>query len=228
MSKTTLTDLLEIDFSWPKIGDRLFSETHPAQGAFLAAHSDERLYHLTEGYKLAADLLVEQTELEVWSRKKLVYPIVFCYRHFLELTLKAMLAEYGSLGNLPRKNRSHHKLEDLWKDFRTLLRNLNSDHPEMGTDAVEHCIAEFAKIDPFSETFRYPSSRKGQPFDISHESIDLLQLRDTVQAIENYFMGSDGFLGNLQDTQTDLRPRLSLMRYLAGSQVCRERRQIRE
>ena len=73
-------------------------------------------------------------------------------------------------------------------------------------DAVEHCIAEFAKIDPLSETFRYPISRKGQPFDISHESIDLLQLRDTVQAIKNYFMGSDGLLSNLQDAQPDDDP----------------------
>lgn len=203
MSKTTFTDLLELDFRWPKIGDRLFSEGHPVQGAFLTDLSDERLYRLVEGYKLAADLLVEQTEIEPSRRPKLVYPIVFCYRHFLELTLKAMLEEYGSMGNVPR-NWSHHRLEDLWRDYRTLLRNLGSDHPEeQGTDAVEHCIAEFAKIDPFSETFRYPSSRKGQPFDISHENIDLLQLHDTVQAIENYFMGSDGFLSNLQNAQPD-------------------------
>ena len=184
MSKTKFTDLLEIDFSWPKIGDRLFSEAHPAQGAFLAAHSDERLYRLTEGYKQAADLLVEQTEIDPSRRPTLVYPIIFCYRHFLELTLKAMLEEYGLMGNVPR-----------------------SDHPEeKGTDVVEHCIAEFAKIDPFSETFRYPISRKGQPFDISHESIDLLQLRDTVQAIENYFMGSDGLLSTLQNAQPDDDP----------------------
>ena len=95
-----------------------------------------------------------------------------------------MLEEYGSMGNVAM-DWSHHRLEDLWRDYRTLLRNLGSDHPEeQGTDAVEHCIAEFAKIDPSSATFRYPSSRKGQPFDISHENIDLLQLRDTVQAIK--------------------------------------------
>ena len=197
---TTFTNLLETEYRWPKIGDRLFSEGHPpALGAFLADHPDERLYHLTIGYKQAADLLVEQTEIEAWRRRKLVYPIVFCYRHFLELTLKAMLEKYGSMGNVPR-NWSHHRLEDLWSDFRTLLCNLGSDHPEeQGTDGVEHCIAEFAKIDPFSETFRYPSSKKGQPFDICHEGIDLLQLRNTVQAIENYFMAGDGLLSALRD-----------------------------
>ena len=43
MSKTTFTDLLELDFRWPKIGDRLFSEGHPAQGALLTDLSDDRV-----------------------------------------------------------------------------------------------------------------------------------------------------------------------------------------
>ena len=202
MSKTTSIDLLETDSEWPNIGDRLFSEGDPAQGAFLANHPVERRHHLIEGYKQAADLLVEKTEIEAWRSRKLVYPIVFCYRHFLELTLKAILEDYGSMGDVTRK-RTHHKLEDLWEDFRTLLRNLDSDHlQEKATDAVEYCIAEFEKIDPFSDAFRYPD-RKGQPFDIDHESIDLPHLRDTVQVIENYFMASDAFLSELKDAPPD-------------------------
>ena len=194
------TDLLETDFGWPKIGDRLFSEGDPGHGVYLPNDPNERQYHMPRGYTQAADLLVENTKIVPGRMTKLVYPIVFCYRHFLELTLKAMLEEYGSLGNMPRKNRPHHKLEDLWKDFRALLRNLNSDHPEMGTDAVEHCIAEFGKIDPSSVTFRYPEKRIGR------ESIDLLHLRNTVQKIEAYFMAADGFLSNLQDAQPDNDP----------------------
>jgi hypothetical protein len=157
---------------------------------------------LTEGYKVAADLLVQHTETQAWRRRKLVYPIVFCYRHFLELTLKGILEEYGAMGNVS-PNWTHHRLEDLWRDFRALLRNLDSDNPEeQGTDAVEQCIAEFAKIDPVSETFRYPKGRKGQPFDAGFETVDLLQLRDTMQAIENYFMGTDAFLDSLKDARS--------------------------
>lgn len=201
MEETTFTGLLERDFSWPKIGEKLFTRGQPAYSVFLPRHPGERRHHLTQGYKLAADLLVEQAEAEAWRRRKLVYPIVYCYRHFLELTLKAMLEEYGSMGNVAA-NWSHHRLEDLWRDFRTLLRNLGSDHPEaQGTEAVEQCIAEFAKIDPVSESFRYPRSRKGQPFDVDCETVDLLQLRNTMQAIENYFMGADGYLSNLKDAQ---------------------------
>jgi hypothetical protein len=180
-----------MDFRWPKIGDKLFPQRQSAYGAYLEHHPPGRLYHMTQGYKLAADLLVEQAEAEAWRKQKLVYPTVFCYRHFLELTLKAMLENYGSMGNVTA-NWSHHRLEDLWRDFRVLLRNADADNSkEDGTEVVEQCIAEFVKIDPLSETFRYPSSRKGQPFEIACEIIDLVQLRDTMQAIENYFMAGD-------------------------------------
>jgi hypothetical protein len=183
------------------MGDKLFSQGEPAYGACLSRHPGERLYQLIEGYKLAADLLVEQGEDEAWRRRKLVYPIVFCYRHFLELTLKAMLDEYGEMANIS-PNWSHHRLENLWNDFRALLRNLGSDQPEDdGTEAVERCIAEFAKIDPSSLTFRYPIDKKGQSFDVDHEMIDLLLLRDTIQAIENYFVGCDGFLNEMKGAQ---------------------------
>jgi len=84
-----------------------------------------------------------------------------------------------------------------------LLRNIGSgDSDEDGTDAVEQCVAEFAKLDPISQTFRYPANRKGQPFDFSHETVDLFELRSTMLAIENYFMGCDGYLGEAQKGST--------------------------
>ena len=49
---------------------------------------------MAEGYKRAADLLIERAKESTQLRNMLVYPIVFCYRHYLELTLKAMLATY--------------------------------------------------------------------------------------------------------------------------------------
>lgn len=197
MSASSFNDLLEEDFSWPTIGCRVFSAGQPAYGAFLSHRSDERLYHLTAGYKLAADLLVEQAEAEAWRRRKLVYPIIFCYRHYLELTLKALLQDHGSVGGLTA-SWSHHRLEDLWRDYRTVLGAAGGETPtDQGTDAVAHCIAEFAKIDPTSDAFRYPTSRRGQPFAIEIEILDLLALRDTMQAIVNYFLAVEGFLDNL-------------------------------
>ena len=202
MSTSSLTDLLEEDFRWPAIGDKLFSVEQPAYGAVLARHSEERLYHLTGGYKLAADLLVEQAEAQAWRRRKLVYPIVFCYRHYLELTLKSFLQQYGQLGELT-SSWNHHRLEDLWRDYRTLLRTVGEEaSEEQGTSVVEQCVAEFAKIDPASDAFRYPTRRRGQSFDTELAMLDLISLRNTMQGIENYFLAADGFLHSLMESES--------------------------
>lgn len=198
MSELSFDKLLETDFAWPKIGDTLFSSNGSAHEAYIARSTDERQYHLQKGYKLAADLLVAQSEDEPWQRQKLIYPIVFCYRHSLELTVKAILEEYGE----PSDN--HHKLEVLWIDFRKLLCRFHLEHAAQDDiSAVEVCIAEFAKIDPLSQTFRYPTSKKGQPFEIDHEYIDLLHLRCTMQAIANYFDGVGTYIHELLNAQPE-------------------------
>ena len=199
MGTSSFTDLLEEDFRWPAIGDKLFSAEHPTYGAFLSRHTEERLYHLTGGYKLASDLLVEQAEAQAWRRRKLVYPIVFCYRHYLELTLKSVLQQYGPLGDLT-SSWTHHRLEDLWRDYRKLLGAVGGETSEdQGTGAVEQCVAEFAKIDSTSDAFRYPTRRRGQPFSTELEMLDLISLRDTMQGIENYFLAVEGFLDSLTE-----------------------------
>lgn len=204
MSISPFSDLLEEDFRWPTIGDRLFSAEQPAYGAFLSHQSEERLYHLTGGYKLAADLLVEQAEAQGSRRRKLVYPIVFCYRRYLELTLKAVLQHYGPLGDLT-SSWTHHSLEDLWRDYRSLLRAVDGGNSEdQGTGAVEQCVAEFAKIDPASDAFRYPTRRRGQPFGTELVMLDLISLRDTMQGIENYFLTVEGFLDSLTEMGTPI------------------------
>lgn len=201
MADKKFADILEEEFRWPKAGDKLFLPGQPGQGAYLARHRGERIYRLTSGYKLAADLLVEHASTETWRKDVLIFPIVFCYRHYLELILKSLLDDYGPMGGVPA-NWSQHKLDELWSDFRILLRNIGSGHSdEDGTDAVEQCVAEFAKLDPISQTFRYPANRKGQPFDFGHETVDLLELRNTMLAIENYFMGCDGYLEESQNAQ---------------------------
>ncbi len=109
MSASSFTDLLEEGFRWPAIGDKLFSAERPAYGAVLGHHPEERLYHLIGG----VGLLVEKAKAQARRRRKLVYSIVFCYRHYLELTLKSVLQQYGPLGDLT-SSWTHHRV-DLWR-----------------------------------------------------------------------------------------------------------------
>jgi hypothetical protein len=198
MSDSSFDDLLHQPFRWPAEGDRLFAPSTRRLGdALVGSYSlSSQLYGMTQGYKRAADLLVERATVERPDRDFLVYPVIFCYRHYLELSLKMIIQEYGpSVGVKP--NWKDHRLEKLWPVVKKILDDYNVSN---GTDdIVEECIAEFAKIDPNSFTYRYPVDTNGTPLPVCLERLDLLQLRKVMNGIENYISGSYDYLDNLKN-----------------------------
>lgn len=172
---------------WPKAGDRLFVKNGLAIDAEIATFGGERLYRMKKSFKTAADLLVSQTEQDTCERRNLVWPIVFCYRQYIELALKDMIATYGSKV-VPeiKPDWSSHGLLGLWKSYKTLigstLSEINAnDLPEVV--AVEACIKEFDEVDAGSFTFRYPTDKKGNQTEIPFDSVDLHHLRNVMQRI---------------------------------------------
>ena len=93
--------------------------------------------------------------------------------------------------------------EDLWLNHRTLLRAVGGETSEdQATGVVEQCVAEFAKIDPAWDAFRYPTRRRGQPFGTELKMLDLVSLRDTMQGLESYFLAVDCFLYSLTEIRS--------------------------
>jgi hypothetical protein len=172
---------------WPKPGDRLFVQSCPTVDAEIATFGGERLYRMKKAFKTAADLLVTKTEEAPHERRNLVWPIVFCYRQYIELALKDMIEAHGSRA-VPEiePDWKHHDLQGLWKSYKrliglTLVEINTCDLPEVG--AVEACIEEFDRIDAGSYTFRYPTDTKGKQTEIPFASIDLSHLRNMMEGL---------------------------------------------
>jgi hypothetical protein len=74
---------------WPKKGNQLFkSDADWINNACLNFKEDQlNLYAI--GYKRAAELLLEHVKNSGRDQDTLVYPIIFLYRHYLELRLKS-------------------------------------------------------------------------------------------------------------------------------------------
>jgi hypothetical protein len=53
----------------------------------------------------------------------------------------------------------HHRIGDLWREARRYLETIAKEMPEY--EAVESIIAEFARSDPDSFHYRYPTARDG-------------------------------------------------------------------
>jgi len=142
---------------------------------------------LAFGFKKAADLLVS-AQLEIFRHGDYtVYPIVYLYRHHIELALKEIISRGGSLLDPPVGVPPHHSLRRLWTRCKRILKRLDigDDIPEL--QPFENSIQQLGKYDQTSESFRYPLKRFGQPaLPPDLESIDIENLRRVAEGMSTF------------------------------------------
>lgn len=194
-------EMLNSEFRWPTKGDQPFVEaSEPIDNAMIAENDFTRLVHMIDGYKFAADLAVAHCNEYGSERDILVYPIVFNYRQFIELSLKYQIATYGKLANIgPVWNT--HKLDDLWDHFQKILDAYGTSDPDEADSTVSYVIAEFSKIDPKSDAYRYPVDRNGAPLPMAFAATHLENLSDVMNAVAGYFTGCDGYLSSRESIE---------------------------
>jgi hypothetical protein len=187
--------LLSKKMRWPTKGDAPFRKTGTQQDAYFWTRGEQRKYAMAESYKLAADILVDQAVcLSHGDRDYLAYPILFSYRHYIELSLKMMIASYGS----PIWDR--HELDVLWKKLEEIFVEYGVEDPDGATKAAKRIVLEFAKIDPKSFSNRYPVDTKGEEIAHSMEALDLANLKDVMEGLGRYFGGTDSYLEHLKES----------------------------
>jgi len=196
--RKSFEDILTTEFRWPTAGDRPFVVADdPFDNANIADNEFTRLVLMMKGYKEAADLMVERSANDRPARDTLVFPIIFNYRQFLELSLKYQLATYGpTVGIDP--NWETHDLASLWSEFLAMLERYGTEDPDEADPVVGEIILEFAKIDPRSYSYRYPVDRKGNPVPVAYSDLHLPTLADVMKAVDGYFTGCDGYLDQLR------------------------------
>lgn len=195
--RKTFEEELATDFRWPIEGDTPFvTATTPFENAHIAENKFLRLAFMKKGYNEAAKLMVASTTKDPTQRDVLVFPIIFNYRQFLELSLKYLLASYGAVVGV-KPNWSTHDLAVLWGKVLVMLEKYGTEDPDKADPIVGKVILEFAKIDPGSYSHRYPVDRQGKPIPVSNNNLHLPTLADVMEGVANYFEGCDGYLDNL-------------------------------
>lgn len=108
-----------------------------------------------DGYKEAGDLLVAEAQESHMLLDSLVYPIVFLYRHWLELSLKRLIGLASILREQPVCVPSTHKLDRLWVSLKSELRSIDTGTSETDLVVIGACVEQFSSVDPSSTGFRY-------------------------------------------------------------------------
>lgn len=150
-----------IDIPWPRPGDEIFGAGDDWQmNARVNWGGGWTLYAI--GYRNAGDALVERVAQDRGEADTLVYPIVFCYRQYLELLLKDTLVEARRYYEIDKVFDNTHPLMDHWQPLRDLLEIRWPSDPEP-LNAVEDNLRQFDEVDEGSYAFRYATSRRGEP-----------------------------------------------------------------
>ena len=179
--------MVDDEFPWPKRGDQVFRDDEDWwHNACLDWFSDTDKWTIyANGYKNAGDLLVEYIKEKQVTQNSLAYPIVFLYRQYIELQMKAIIRDGNQLLDIPIEFPKDHWIDKLWKQCRKIIEEVWPEAPSVDLEAVEECVLQFSEIDYGSAAFRYPTDKSGNP---SLPDLSVINLRNLSEVITR--MGS--------------------------------------
>jgi hypothetical protein len=197
----------------PRKGERLFrGDLRDWKNNACLRQGDDYAYR--EGYLRGAQLLVQQVGETSRDQDFLVYPIVFLYRHYIELTLKDIItrARYlveRELSEAEKKHLTSHRLDLLWNDFKPLSGDIAKagvwvDLPPEDIHGIEDYILQISEVDPNSYSLRYAHSKKGEPSLpelLTH--INLRHFGELMDRLARYLWGIDTGISVLEDMKHD-------------------------
>jgi hypothetical protein len=187
----------------PRKGDVLFRDDLPDgfnNVRLNSALGDDQLAY-TEGYRRGAQFLVEYVTAAHQDQDFLVYPIIFLYRHHIELVVKRLIgrAPYlieRPLTDLEKKHWRQPDLDLLWQDFKPMFATICKSagwkiDPE-AIDGIDDYIRQIVELDPDSYGFRYAHSAKADPSLPPHlQQINLCHFAGMMERLASYLDSID-------------------------------------
>jgi hypothetical protein len=129
------------------------------------------------------------------------YPVVFLYRHSLELYLKniiykvAIIMAFKNIKGIDKKLHNNHDLKFLSKKATEILNRIfpnDKDIENISNEILEICT-EMSVIDKDSYSYRYPIDKKGKHSTKRHQIINLeafaLSMNDLLEKLDTINFG---------------------------------------
>jgi len=181
--------MLDNDFKLPKLGDKLFIEVKDWFNNACLNYLKDNWDLYTMGYKLAGDKLVEYVVDKNVDQDFLVFPIVFLYRHYIELQLKIIIKEGNKLLGIKEDFENTHNLNKLWAKAGNIIKMVWPKEKSDVFVAVKGYISQLNDIDPISFSFRYPVDKKRNK---TLEGLEKINIRNFSEVINKLAFFLDG------------------------------------
>ena len=162
----------------------------------------EEWSHLADSYKEAADRVVSATK-DSFSYAMHGAPIMFMYRHYIELQLKSLLLDAAELLDEPQDIPPKHYILTLWTRVRKLLLKISLESDGDWFTRADQVIADFDALDPTSFAFRYPIDKEGKASTEANLHIDPRVARQMIGELDILLSGASSqiieYMGYKQD-----------------------------
>jgi hypothetical protein len=210
------TDESSSTIAVPQKGDRLFRADLRdwMNNACLNVMGNGDAYAYKAGYRRGAEILIDYVCQHGRDQDFLVYPIIFLYRHHVELMLKRIIRQVPYLIDvrLSEKQREHlekHRLDLLWEDLRGMLPALCKaagwDEPDVQVAGIDDYVRQLSELDADSFSFRYSHSKKGKPsLPKNLKNINLRHFGDLMKRLADYLYGMDEAVSWLVESKAEM------------------------
>jgi hypothetical protein len=180
-------------------------------------------YAYCSGYRTAAFSLSEKVCETYSEQDKLVYPIVYLYRHHVELALKGITVVASAL--LDKELTDHelnalgrHQLNELWKNLKPMLNPVcklvqDDSFPIEDIEGIESYINQLHEHDPDGQRFRYATIKQRQKKTKREEAslkedlrhINIRVFATGMEKLAEYLECIEGWFGDLLDTKYEMQ-----------------------
>lgn len=179
---------------WPRQGDRLFQWDNDYHFNACINCIGPTLSTVATSYKDGADALACATRRGDVMLDRAILPIVFLYRQYIELSLKAIIETARGAEGRGADYPKHHKLKELWAEAKGLIRQHYGQDTPPEIDYIDPCIEEFHDHDPESFSFRYPTDKKGN---VNLRGLSHINLRNLYETMDHMASFLDCIGGDL-------------------------------
>ena len=181
-----------------KISDKLLYDTVNLQNSCLNRGTIINECIIPDAYMHTAYLLctIIQMSNNNSIRDGLIFPALYSFRHYLELTMKDSINRFGNKELSEIVIERNHNLVEIWEKLSPFLE----DGQEK--EIVRNLIGGFNGLDPNGERFRYPyeidADDKKIPNALPHGLRGIKELRRTMLKIYRYFDGINFMAYNVE------------------------------
>lgn len=204
------------EYTWIKTGDKIFID---GKNPSTYAHYGWQFRDATafegyiEGYRLAAETLVEKAlnagaVHDIATIDTLVFPIVFLYRQFMELTIKSLFLNYSEKSHEEKTDflrMVNHNLIKAWDYVKPIATEYASGKEDVESLKIaEQYIRQFHDFSKTSFEYRYPIYKNNKPVHKDQQYLDLKNLRDKMISYAHFYDGLSGQMSCMSDLKAEM------------------------